>query len=163
MRVKELLSWPVASCQPDDSLDKAARLMWEHDCGTVPVVDDMRVVIGMVTDRDICMASYLQGMPLRAIRVSDIMARQIHACRPDDTVDAAEEIMSEKQVRRLPVVDANGRLVGMVSLSDIARWIASSRRRDGSQGRFLRTLATISRPRMAKIATLPAALPTAHA
>jgi CBS domain-containing protein len=94
--------------------------MWEGDCGCVPVVDQDGRVVGMLTDRDVCMAAYTQGKPLTDVRVESAMAKQVHSCRPDDAVATAERTMRERQVRRLPVIDAKGRLVGLLSLNDIA-------------------------------------------
>jgi CBS domain-containing protein len=95
--------------------------MWDNDCGCVPVVDQKRRVVGIITDRDVCMAAYTQGGPLRALRVSSAMSKQVYSCKPEDTLTAAEESMRAKQIRRLPVTDADGLLVGIVSLNDIAR------------------------------------------
>jgi CBS-domain-containing membrane protein len=111
----------VRTCSPQDTLDVAARAMWEGDCGTVPVVDDSRRVVGMLTDRDICMAAYTQGKPLAAIPVASAMAKQVVSCRPDDELLIAERAMQKARVRRLPVVDAKGRLAGILSLNDLAR------------------------------------------
>jgi CBS domain-containing protein len=152
MNVEELMTRHVRSCRPGDSLNEAARIMWETDCGFVPVVEPeagMRVV-GVITDRDICIAAYTKGKTLREIPVRDVMAGSVRACAPDDRLAAAEEIMREAQVRRLPVVDESGRLVGILSLSDIARELAretgSSRKR--VTGREVgESLAAISKPR----------------
>jgi CBS domain-containing protein len=120
MNVEKLMSKEVRSCSPHQSLADAARLMWERDCGSIPVQEDDRVV-GMVTDRDICMAAYFNGRSLQDIRIADAMSRELATCRPEDTVEAAEAMMKKAQVRRLPVTDASGRLVGILSLNDIAR------------------------------------------
>jgi CBS-domain-containing membrane protein len=74
----------------------------------------------MITDRDICMAAFFQGVPISGIKVSAIMSRQLFDCTSDDDLSAAETIMHEKKVRRLPVLNSEGRLVGLLSLSDIA-------------------------------------------
>jgi predicted transcriptional regulator len=75
----------------------------------------------MLTDRDICMAAHFQGVPLSGIQISTVMSRQLFVCSSDDDLSAAERIMREKKVRRLPVLNKEGRLVGLLSLSDIAR------------------------------------------
>lgn len=124
MRVEELMTRPVQSCRPDDSLEQAAQFMWERDCGSIPVcsTDGQTQVIGMITDRDVCMCAYLQGKTLRELKVSDAIAeQQLRACRASDSVSEAENAMREVRVRRLPVLDAQGALVGMLSLADIAR------------------------------------------
>jgi CBS domain-containing protein len=118
MHVEEIMTTSVKSCGPDDSLDTAARIMWENDCGCVPVIDQDGRVLAMLTDRDVCMAAYTQGRTLGEIHVSAAMSNACHAVGRNDPVVAAERMMQEHQVRRLPVVD-DGRLVGLVSLSDI--------------------------------------------
>lgn len=120
MKVSELMSRPVETCSMQDSLNAAAQRMWEHNCGCVPVVDSDGKALGMLTDRDVCMAAYTQGKPLGAIPVSTAMSKSIHTCAPTDTVAAAEKLMAARQVRRLPVVDKDGRVVGLLSLHDIA-------------------------------------------
>ncbi len=147
MRVEQLMRRPVVSCRPEDTLHAAAQQMWEHDCGVLPVADAEGRVVGVVTDRDICMAAWSRGQTLADIPVSSAMSRTVFSCRPGDSMDIAERVMSEKQVRRLPVVDANSRLVGMLSLNDITRFVASTSRGDGAKEVALQTLAAISRPR----------------
>jgi CBS domain-containing protein len=120
MKVSQLMKQGVCSCNLNDSLNAAAQIMWEHDCGCVPVKDSEGRVVGVITDRDISMAAYLQGGPLRALQVSSSMGKGIFTCRPDDTIAQAEATMREHQVRRLPVVDGDGKLVGILSLNDIA-------------------------------------------
>jgi CBS domain-containing protein len=119
LSVQQLMTEAVASCSPDEPLNAAARHMWEHDCGVVPVVANGELV-GIITDRDICMAAYTQGRPLASIAIKDGMARHVHSCRADDTLARAASLMADAQVRRLPVVAAEHRLVGIVSLADVA-------------------------------------------
>lgn len=123
MRVKELMTKEVKTCGPDDTLDKAAGLMWNHDCGCLPVCtgDGVNRVVGMITDRDICMSALFQGKPLRELRVSDAMAKQVRICRPDESLVDLERTMREAKIRRIPVVDEQGALTGMITLSDLAR------------------------------------------
>jgi len=121
VKVKELMVRDVRTCQADDDLNRPAQIMWETDCGTVPVVDAAGIVKGMITDRDICMAAYTKGRCLDAIHVRSTMAREIAACSPEDTLEAALATMRKARVRRLPVTERNGRLVGILSLNDLAR------------------------------------------
>ncbi len=155
MRVRAVMSWPVVSCEADDSLEGAARLMWESDCGALPVVDSGGKLLGILTDRDICIAALLRGCALCSIRVSEVMTKQVYACRPADTLEAVEMLMGEKQLHRLPVVDTDRTLIGLISMTDIARWLAEEKRRNGAQIRFLRTLAQICRPRALSRPSLP--------
>jgi CBS domain-containing protein len=123
MRVDQLMTQRIQSCRPDDSLERAAQLMWDHDCGCLPVCsgDGVGRTIGVITDRDICMGALFQGRPLRELHVSDAMARQVLACRPQDSLAQAEKAMRDARIRRLPVLDDQGSLIGMLSLADLAR------------------------------------------
>jgi CBS domain-containing protein len=121
MQVQELMSQPVITCGPGDTLNRVAQLMWEHDCGAIPVTDEDGKVVGIITDRDVCMAAYTQGLPLQAIRVTTVIAREVFSCHPQDSVDDAERLMADKQIRRVPVLDGADRPVGLLSLNDIAR------------------------------------------
>ena len=127
MRIEELMSQNVFYCRPEDSLASCARQMWEHDCGSVPVCtgDNGGRVVGMITDRDICMCALHQAQPLSMLRVSDAMSRTLTSCGPRDRVGDVEELMRTQQVRRVPVIDTEGALVGIVSLADLAREASS--------------------------------------
>jgi CBS domain-containing protein len=124
MKIKDVMTRDVSTCRADDSTSHAARLMWENDCGVVPVVDAQLRPIGMITDRDVCMAGYTTGRSLADIRVGDVMSRDVKTCSPEDAIGVAELSMQQRHVRRLPVVDSRGRLVGILSLNDLARGAA---------------------------------------
>ena len=128
MKVEKLMHGDVGACHADDKGSLAAKIMWERDCGCVPVLDESSHVVGMVTDRDLCMASYTQGKSLQDIRVRTAMSKELWSCRLDDDLSDAERTMREHQVRRLPVIDARGHLKGILSLSDIAREAAREAR-----------------------------------
>lgn len=148
MRIQEIMSQPVVTCRSTDTLNTAAQLMWEYDIGSVPVVDEEGSIVGVVTDRDVCMAAYTEGNPLRSIPVSNAMAKQVYTCQATDTLEEAERVMSEKQIRRVPIVDSGSRPVGFLSLNDIARRAASSPRKDGIHHELTQTLAAICEPRL---------------
>jgi CBS domain-containing protein len=120
MSVQSIMTPEVRACAEHEPLHRAAQIMWDLDCGVVPVVDGAGKLCGVITDRDICMAAYTKGLPLGAIRVGEVMSRQLYSCRPSDTLERAASAMAEHQVRRLPVTDADGRPIGMLSLSDLA-------------------------------------------
>lgn len=122
MTVRELQTSNVKSVSPDTDLAVVAKLMWEGDCGAVPVVTDDRKVIGMITDRDICIASATRSKPPAEIRVSEVISANhgVHAVKPDDDVRIALRAMRKHRVRRLPVVDREQRLTGIVSINDLA-------------------------------------------
>jgi len=121
MKVEQLMQRSVQTCRADETLERAAQLMWDHDCGSVPIVDEGGHALGMITDRDVCMAAYTQGKPLAALAVSTAMSRTVECCRPADTVSEAARIMQAAQVRRLPVVADGNLVIGILSLNDIAR------------------------------------------
>lgn len=121
MKVEKAMTRDVWACQPEEAATAAARVMWERDCGCVPVVDPMGHAIGMVTDRDLCMASYLRGAQLSDLTIDSVMSRAPVTCRPTDSLEDAELAMASARVRRLPVTDADGRLIGMLSMNDVIR------------------------------------------
>src|SRR5262249_715851 len=124
MNVEKLMTETVRTCCPNDPLSAAARIMWEADCGCVPVTEECygsAKVVGMITDRDICMAAYTQGRPLSEIQVGSVMARILRSCRTTDSIAAALKVLEQNQIRRLLVLDQDQRLMGLLSLADVAR------------------------------------------
>lgn len=162
MQVEQIMNQPAVACSVHDTLNTAAQLMWEHDSGAIPVMGNDDRVIGIVTDRDICMAAYTQGRPLQAIPVQAAMAKQVFTCRPDDSVEDAEQLMGAKQIRRLPVLNDAGQLVGMLSLGDIAREFGASRKKNVIR-ELVQTLAGICTPRAQSIELAPPPGSTASA
>jgi CBS domain-containing protein len=147
MTIEPLMSRDVQYCRPDHTLDYAAAAMWDRDCGCLPVcIDDGEPrVIGMLTDRDICMAALFQGRPLCELKVADAMSRDIHVSKADDSPEDVELLMRESKVRRVPVTDDAGGLVGIVSLADLAR--AAARGQEAvAEGDVGHTLAAICAP-----------------
>ena len=143
MRVEQVMTKDVASCGVDDRLNDAATIMWQRDCGAVPVLARQHgPVVAMITDRDLCMAAYTTGRPLADLRVCDVMSQALHACKPSDSVVDAETIMRRVQVRRLPVVDDAGNLAGILSLADIVR---VAERNAGAK--IVEVVAAVSEPR----------------
>jgi CBS domain-containing protein len=150
MRVKELMSQPVRTCSVHESADRAASIMWDRDCGIVPVTDDDHRVVGVVTDRDICMAALFHNATLKDIPITEVMSADLCACAPDDDIAEAEELMSSRQVHRLPVLAADRRPVGMLSVSDVIQQVrppSGTRTTQNASEQCLQTLAAISEPR----------------
>lgn len=144
MLVADLMTRNTLSIREDQTLADAAQLMWQHDCGAVPVVQDGSRVVGMLTDRDICMATWSRGLPPASIAVVGAMSEDVVHCSENDSVGHAESIMQSNQVRRLPVLDGEDRLVGILSLADIARASQSVRRTvDHNEDGVAKTLAGI--------------------
>jgi len=119
MTVREVTTRDVQSCSPDTDLATAAKIMWDSDCGVVPIVNEDRKVLGMLTDRDICIATATRAARPSDLRAGDVMSEAIATCRVDDDMNAALKTMKERRVRRLPVLDAEGRLAGILSLNDL--------------------------------------------
>ena len=120
MLVRDFMNREVETCEPGDDLAKAAMIMWRKDCGIVPVVEDgSRQVLGVVTDRDICMAAATRHRSPDQMVVAEVMARRPCAVRPDEDVTTALDQMRTERVRRLPVVGQDGRLEGILSLADV--------------------------------------------
>ena len=99
-KVGDLMTRRVATVGVNDNAAAAARLMWDCDCGAVPVLEDGNQVVAMVTDRDICMATLLQDRAPSAIPVSQAMSRNLHFCAPEDAITSAEQLMRANQIRR---------------------------------------------------------------
>lgn len=142
MRVEQIMTWNPECCYPTDSLNDAARLMWEGDFGSLPVKDGDGRLVGMITDRDVCMAAYTQGGSLRDHTVATAMAETVVSCTPEHSVADAEKLMQDNQVRRIPV-QTDGRLVGILSLNDIA--IGATRTSDAREVNFDVVGRTLSR------------------
>ncbi len=120
MNVEQIMNRKVRSCGPHEPLNKAAQIMWDTPCGAVPVVDEQRKPVGFLTDRDVCMAAYTQNKPLTELPVDIAMSRTPVCCRAEDNLDSAAQLMRQHRTRRVPVIDRNGVLVGMLTLDDLA-------------------------------------------
>lgn len=157
MKVADVMSRPAYLCSPTETLARAAQIMWDRDVGVVPVVDREGRAIAMITDRDICMAAYTQERALSEICVQQAMSKVIYTCHPEDKLTTAERTMRVHQVRRLPVVDDAGRLLGVLAISDICRARAQSPL-SGLTSDLLATLAAIGKPRTSQPAAPAAGL-----
>jgi CBS domain-containing protein len=109
----------VKSCRANRTLVSAATAMHRGDCRFLPVVDDQGRPIAVITDGDVCEVGTTDHRPLRDILVSEAMSREVFTCRPEDSVRQVLETMKRQRIRHLPVVDAEGRLAGVVSLTDV--------------------------------------------
>jgi len=149
MKIREVMVPEVVSCTDRASLGDAVKLMWERDIGFVPVLAaETGSLAGVITDRDACIAAYFQGKPLWDIPVTSAMSTRVATCREDAEVDEAELIMSEFQVHRLPVIGADGKVCGVVSLNDLAQRAVKDADEELEEEVAL-TLGAISHPREA--------------
>lgn len=128
MNVRDLAPPYVATCRPDTNLAAAGALFWEHDCGFLPVVDEAYKVVGVLTDRDVCMALATRNQLASDILVREVMISPVFTIGPRDTATQAMRIMRGNHVRRLPVTTSDGVLEGVISLNDLA--LAAHERRD---------------------------------
>lgn len=149
MKVHEIMTRDVAACRPDECCSTAVQQMWDNDCGIIPIVDSERRVIGAITDRDIAIACWSRDTTPASLRICDTMTADIKCCCPDDTVMAAEEIMEQCQIRRLPVTDDDGKLCGIISLADITRQSGNGRAksRDLDPKKVVEAYAAVCQPR----------------
>jgi CBS domain-containing protein len=158
VKVEQLMTRDVEVCTETDTLNRAAELMWEHDCGFIPVIsaNGDGGIVGVVTDRDIAMAAYTQGKQLWAIPLGTAIARKVIVCHASDDISRAEALMRDNRVRRLPVLDQNEHLVGILSLNDIVR----EAHREATMGKraevtgegVTETFASICEPRASHVA-----------
>jgi CBS domain-containing protein len=121
MQVRQIMSQPVSTCSDQETLSAAARKMKEHECGVLPVVDRENRVVGIITDRDICMAVADPQTSPNAIKVEQTMTRDVYSCRAEDSLEQAQTRMRELGVRRLPVLDRESKPLGLLSVDDLAR------------------------------------------
>ena len=121
MTVREVTTRDVQTCSPDTDLATVAKVMWDCDCGVVPIVNEERNVVGMVTDRDIFIAAATRAARPSDLQARNVMSEAVATCRADDDTNAALKTMKERRVRRLPVLDAEGRLAGILSMNDLVR------------------------------------------
>ena len=121
MRVREVMTSDPVCCLSTDTAQKVAQLLREENVGALPVIADNQSLklIGMITDRDICMAGAMRNQSLSQISVEEIMNKRVFAAELDEHIDHALQTMREHQIRRLPVLDAEGELSGIVSMNDI--------------------------------------------
>jgi CBS domain-containing protein len=121
MKVQDVMTKDVQTCRPETNLADAAMRMWRNDCGVLPVVADGEKVVGMITDRDICMAAATKHRDTTTIRVGEVTSGKVFGCPPDVDIHEALKIMREKQVRRVPIIRAeDGKLAGILSLNNVA-------------------------------------------
>ncbi len=119
MKVQDVMTSNPQTCGTETNLATAAMLMWEGDCGTLPVVSDSGWVVGMITDRDICMAAATKHRNASSITVGEVITGDVFSCQPEEDVCDALETMQQERVRRLPVLGEDGSLKGILSINDI--------------------------------------------
>ena len=119
MKVRELMTRSAEACSPATDLAAVAMIMWRQDCGIVPVIDDARRVLGVLTDRDLCMAAATRHRRPEDMTAADVMSGKLFSVGPEDDLAVALDTMRAQRIHRLPVVDAEGRLEGVLSMNDV--------------------------------------------
>ena len=145
MKARDLMTPDPAQVTPSDSLQRVSQLMAEHDVGCIPVVAgaDQRSLVGVVTDRDIAIRAVAEGRPVTT-PIGEIMTANPDSVAPDDDMEHVERLMSDRQIRRVVVVDETGECVGIIAQADLAR--AAKRKSDPSPKEMVDVLEKISRP-----------------
>ena len=127
MTCAEVMTPSPTACNPQHTAVDAAELMRREDCGLLPVIsEDGKKLIGVLTDRDIVLKVIAEGLDPRSTAVSEVMTTDIVTCLPQESVEMAMEQMATRQVRRIPIVDRDGSLVGILAQADVATRIANS-------------------------------------
>jgi CBS domain-containing protein len=117
---RDVMTRNPVSCPSNTSAQDAAKIMKSEDVGSVPVVDDSKRLVGIVTDRDLALNVVAEGRDTRGTKVQEVMTRNPITCRPDDDLDRTLSLMAEHQIRRIPVVDENQHIVGIIAQADVA-------------------------------------------
>lgn len=154
MNVREIMTKEPRCCQSDMNIAAATELMWNNDCGVLPVVDEGRLA-GIITDRDICIALGTRNRPATDIAVKDVATYELQTCAPDNDVHTAMAVMRRAKVRRLPVINDEGKIEGIIALNDI---VLAAERKHGAIGyeEVMNTIEAVSEHRGHK--ALPAKL-----
>lgn len=121
MQVQDIMTPDPTCCSPETPLPAVARMMAEHDCGEIPIVDAQRKPIGVITDRDIAIRSVAKDRNPLQLTARDCMSSPVTTVTPDTSVDDCCQKMEDGQIRRVPVVDEQGACCGMVSQADVAQ------------------------------------------
>jgi CBS domain-containing protein len=155
MKVKEVMMRTPASCTRETNLGAAVEILWDRNCGILPIVDPQRKVIGVITDRDICIALGTRNRLPGDITVGEVASGKLFACAPEDDIRIALTTMAQAKVRRLPVVTAGGKLEGILSMDDVV--IHSEAGTHGGIGRIshddvVKTLKEVYRTELPEVA-----------
>jgi CBS domain-containing protein len=147
MKVRAVMTRSVKSVAPEAKLTDVAHRMEDGECGSIPVVNEFGQVVGMVTDRDVCLALAKKNLPASEVAVKDVMQPKVYSCGPEDDIQKALRTMQRRKVRRLPVISDDGKLKGIVSIDDIVLYAEESRGRsipELSYGEAVNTLRAIN-------------------
>jgi CBS domain-containing protein len=161
MRVADVMMRTPASCTADTNLAAAVEILWNRNCGMLPVVDREGKVTGVVTDRDICVALGTRNRPAAEITVGEVQPGKLFACKADDDIHTALAMISGAKIRRLPVVDGEGKLQGILSLDDVvlhANSSAAGRAPELSNSEVVEYMKQVYRPNLPELVRYEAAV-----
>lgn len=130
-RIADIMQRDVASCRPYEPLNTVGRLMWDRDVGAIVVVDELMRPLSVITDRDVAMAAYTQGANLANIGVRSCMSQRLVTCPEHATAAEALQLMEQNRVRRLPVTDVEGKLVGILGFGDLTKAASNKKLKTG--------------------------------
>lgn len=144
MKVKKLMKTNVGFCYLTDDLTKAAEIMRLKDCGAVPVVDEKERLVGIITDRDICLSVAESDKKTSEVKINEVIGKRIFTCGEDDDLKDALKKMKRAKIKRLPVVDKNKKLVGILSITD---FLTSLKKDRSIRKKVYSTLKAIGKPK----------------
>ncbi|MEZ5345580.1 MAG: CBS domain-containing protein [Pyrinomonadaceae bacterium] len=142
MKVEKIMTKNVGTCSTGENLGKAVFIMWQKDCGVVPVLDADEKVIGMITDRDVCIALTSRNQRASEVLVNDLTHGNLISCSPKDSVKSVLRTMAKHKIKRLPVTGKKGNLKGIISIADILRL----KKKKSLRKSLAKTLEEISKP-----------------
>ena len=160
MKVKEVMMGAPCYCQPETNLGSATELMWNANCGFLPVESADGKVIGVITDRDICIALGTRNRSAGEVTVAEVQTGKLYSCAPEDDIHMALQTLKEASVRRLPVISQSGMLVGVLSMDDIllrAEPSSLGKQPELTSDEVVRTFRSITRRRAPEIVATRAA------
>jgi len=160
MKVQDAMMRTPASCSVDTNLAAAIEILWNRNCGMLPVVDANQKVVGVVTDRDLCVALGTRNRRAGEITVGEVVRKEVYSCQAEDDVRVALDTMASRRVRRLPVVNKEGRLEGILSMDNVvlhADLGGQARPSELSPADIVRVLHQIYEPQLPEVAQKRAA------
>lgn len=144
MRVKDIMKTDVAFCRTTDNLMRVASLMRQRDCGIVPIVDEKSKVVGVLTDRDLCLAVVARNRKASDVKAADLIGTAAIVCRSEDKIETVLKLMKKNQIKRLAVTNESGELAGIVSISDLLLGVRKSK---NLKKKIYSTLKAVAKPR----------------
>jgi CBS domain-containing protein len=131
MNVQDIMTQEVEFCGPDINLAAATEILWQNNCGILPVLDSDGKLVGVITDRDMCIALGTRNCRASELAVNEVATKPVFTCGPNDDVHSALKTLRQHQIRRMPVIGADGRLAGILCLDDI---VLHAQKTEGKRG-----------------------------